>query len=157
MAVDFNKALDVKASDVEAVPVPPIGHYVWQITKVPEINTENRWNSVNFQCKAVSVYEDANDVDADDLKAFGKVTSIQNRKSFMFDSEEGTEVDLISFQNQVKRFLSDHVQVEGAMDMSLREGLNASVNKRFVGELTHKPDKQDPEVIRANIGRTAPL
>lgn len=156
-AIDFNKALDVKASEVKAVPVPPVGHYIWQVKKVPEINTEGRWNRVEFSVQAVGVYEDAGDVDMEELAAFGKVTSIQNRVSFMFDSEEGTEADMIAMQNRIKRFCADHLKIEGADDMSLKQLLNASVNKRFVGQLTHKPDKQDPETMRANIGKTAPV
>lgn len=156
-AMDFNKALDMKASEVKAVPVPPVGHYVWQITAVPTITDGDVWQIVEFQLQATGVFEDADDVDADALKEFGKVTSIRNRKSFMFNKQEGTETDLITFQNQLKRFMVDHLQIEGGEDMSLRQLMNASVNKRFVGQLTHKADKQDAEVIRANVGRTAPV
>lgn len=159
MALDFNSALNVKAEDVKAVPVPPIGHYVWQVTKVPTINTEGQWQRVEIPVRAVSVYEDANDVDPDALREYGKVTSIMNRVTFMYDSVNGTETDLITMQNQVKRFCADHCKVEGAEKMSLKEMLNATVNKKFVGQLNHKPDKRDPsgETMNANIGRTAPL
>lgn len=157
MAIDFNKALDVKAADVKAVPVPPVGHYVFQVTAIPSQNTEGRWHSINFPVRAVSVFEDANDVDPDALKDFGKVTSIVNRKSFMLDSEEGTETDLINLQNQIKRFCVDHLKIEGAEDMTLKQMLNASVNKRFVGQITHKPNKNDAEQMMANLGRTAPV
>ena len=88
-AMDFNKALDVKASEVKAVPVPPIGHYVWQVTAIPAISDGEEWQSVEFRLQAVSVFEDANDVDADELKVFGNVTSIRNRKSFMFNKITG--------------------------------------------------------------------
>lgn len=155
-ALDFNKALDVKASDVAPVPVPPIGHYVWQVTKVPEIQDGDIWQSVNFPVACIGVYEDADDVDRDELKEFGKIQGYQNRKSFMFNKQEGTETDLISFQNQIMRFMIDHLKA-GDDSMTLRQLMNASVNKRFVGQLTHKPDKQDPETTRANIGKTAPL
>lgn len=155
-ALDFNKALDVKASEVAPIPVPPTGHYVWQVTRVPEIQDGDTWQSVNFLCQAVSVFEDTDDVDRDELKAFGKITSIQNRVSFMFNKVEGTEADLVTFQNRMKRFMVDHLQA-GGEDMSLRQLMNASVNKRFIGQLTHRQDKNDPELLRANIGRTAPL
>lgn len=158
-AIDFNKALDVKAADVKAVPVPPIGHYVWQVSAIPTINTEGRWQAVRFPVKAVKTFEDADDVDADELKEYGKVTSITNSVAFMFDSEEGTETDMIQFQNRVKRFCADHLLIEGADEMSLRELLTKSVNKQFVGQLVHKQDKRDTtgETMQANIARTAPL
>lgn len=156
-ALDFNKALDVKGEDVKAVPVPPIGHYIWQVTGVVEITDGDVWQSVNFPCSAVSPYEDADDVDPDALKDFGKIQGYRNRKSFMFNKQDGTETDLINFQNQIKRFCGDHLGIEGADGMTLREMLSASKNKQFVGQLGHKPDKQDAETIRANIGRTAPV
>ncbi len=158
-AVDFNKALETKASEVKAVPIPPTGHYIFQVTGVPAIVTDQRWQRVDINVRAVSVYEDANDVDSDELSAYGKVTSITNRVSFMFDSEEGTETDLIRFQNQVKRFCADHLKIEGAEDMSLKQMLNAAVNKRFVGQIVHKADKRDStgETMQANISRTAPV
>lgn len=159
MAVDFMKALDVKAKDVAPVPVPPVGHYIWQVTKVPQINTEGQWQRVTFPLRAVSVFEDANDVDPDELKAYGKVTNILINHSFMFDSQEGTEADLIQFQNRIKRFCVDHLKIEGGEDMSLRQLLNESVNKKVVGQLTHRPDKRDlsGETMQAGLGRTAPL
>lgn len=156
-AMDFNKALDMKASEVKAVPLAPIGHYIWQVSAVPVINTEGRWNSVNFPVKCVMPYEDADDVDPEELATFGKIAGLMNRVSFLFDSEEGTETDLIQFQNQVKRFCGVTLSVEGADDMTLKELLNASVNKQFVGQLIHKADKRDPEHMHANIGRTAPI
>lgn len=156
-AIDFNKALDVKASEVAPVPVPPTGHYVFRVTKVPEINDGDEWWSINFQAQGVKVFEDADDVDADLLKEYGKPTSIQNRVSFMINKKEGTDADMINLQNRIKRFCVDHLQIDGGEDMTLRQLLNASVNKTFVGQITHRADKQDPEIIRANIGRTAPV
>lgn len=158
-AIDFSKALDVKAAEVQAVPLPPIGHYVFQITAPGQINTEGRWNSVRFTAKAVSTFEDANDVDPDALAEFGKVTSIVNSVSFMFDSEEGTETDLIQFQNRVKKFCADHLKIEDAENKSLRQLLAEAQHKRFVGQMVHKQDKRDPsgETMQAQIGRTAPV
>lgn len=158
MALDFNKALDVKAEDVKPVPLPPVGHYLFQVTKVPTINTEGRWQRVSFPVRAIGVFEDANDVDPEDLAAYGKVTNILQNVSFMFDSEEGTETDLINFQNRVMKFVRATLKA-GDDKMSLRQLLNEAVNKKFVGQITHGQDKRDAsgETMQANIGRTAPL
>lgn len=155
--LDFMKALDVKAEDVKPVPTPPAGHYVFQVTKPGAINDGEQWQSVRFTSQAVSVFEDANDVDPEDLAAYGKVTSLVNDKSFMFDKINGTEADLIRFQNDVKRFCVDHLQIEGADKMTLRQMLAASVNKRFVGQVVLKPRKDNPEAMNVNIGKTAPV
>lgn len=159
MAVDFNKALDVKAKDVAPVPVPPVGHYIFQVTKVPSIDTQSRWNRVTFPCRATGVFEDADDVDQDELRTFGKVTSIMIQHSFLFDSEEGTEADLITFQNRVKRFCGEHLGIEDWENKSLRQLLNESAQKKFVGQLTHRADSRDPtgETMQAQISRTAPV
>lgn len=158
-AIDFTKALDVKASEVKAVPLPPVGHYVFQVTDGGILNTEGRWNSYRFPVKAVSVFEDANDVDPDALADYGKVTSIANSVSFMFDSEEGTETDLIQFQNRVKKFCADHLGIEDADNKTLRQLAAEAKHKRFVGQLLHKQDKRDPsgETMQAQIGKTAPV
>jgi len=159
-ALDFNKALDVKASEVKAVPVPPVGHYVWQITGIGEINQDNEtWDMINIPCQAVSVFEDADDVDREALVEYGKVTSIRNRVSFMFNKKEGTEAELIGVQNRVKRFCVDVLKIEGGENMSLRELLSSVKNKRFIAPITHSLDKRDPsgETMQANIGKTAPI
>lgn len=155
--LNFMSALDVKAEDVKPIPVPPAGHYIFQVTKPGTINDGEQWQSIRFSCQAVGVFEDANDVDPDDLKAFGKVTSILQDKSFMFNKTEGSEADLIRLQNDVKRFCVDHLKIEGAENMTLREMLAKAVNKRFVGQLNLKPAKNNPEQLMANIGRTAPV
>ena len=157
-ALDFNKALDVKASEVKAVPVPPVGHYIWQITGVGEINNENdKWWMVNVPVVGVQPFEDADDVDQEALKEYGKISSFRTRMTWMLEKGVATETDMISLQNRIKRFMVDHVKVEGGEDMTLRELLSACKNKRFVGQLTHKADKRDAETMNANITRTAPI
>lgn len=156
MALDFNKALDVKAEDVKPVPTPPAGHYVWKVTK-GSINADaEQWQSVRFNCQAVSVFEDANDVDPEDLAAYGKVTGIMSDKSFMFDKINGTETDLIRMQNDVKRF-AEHCGVEDVEKKSLKQLISECQNKQFVGQLNLKPRKDNPEAMNANIGKTAPV
>lgn len=157
-AIDFTKALDVKASEVKAVPLPPIGHYVFQVTGPGSINTDGRWQSVRFNVRGISVWEDADDVDADELREYGKPTSIVNNVAFMFDSEEGSEADLINMQNRVKKF-AQHCGVEDIENKTLRQLVADCANKRFVGQIQHKQDKRDAtgETMQAQIGRTAPV
>jgi len=157
MAMDFNKALSTKMEDVQRPPNPPIGHYVFQVAKVPAMTQKegSDYQIVEFSVKGVSVFEDANDVDADELKAYGKVTNILTRKTFLFNTTDDAAFATTLFQ--LRTFLADHLQIEGAQEMSMNEALNASVNKRFVGELRHRPDKNNPEVVYAEVGRSAPV
>lgn len=158
MAMDFNKALTTAVESIERPPVPPIGHYVWHITKVPTMEKrgqDDMYQVVEFPLKAVKVFEDANDVDADELKAYGKVENITNRLTFMFDTTDEAKFAQTLFR--LKTFLKEHARVDMDDKTALKEALNSAANKRFVGELRHRPDKQNPEVIYAEIGRTAPL
>jgi len=151
--MDFNKALSVKASAVEKPPLPPIGHYIFQITKKPEIKESETspWSSINFQCQAVGVFEDADDVDADDLKKFGGYKNVFSRYSFMFNDEDEVQQQRSTYS--LTRFLVDHLGLDE--DVSLMENLTASLNKRFVGKLRHRPDKNKPEDVYAEIEKTA--
>lgn len=153
--MDFNKALAVKADAVEKPPLPPIGHYIFQIKKIPESKESDSspWASMNFQCQAVGVYEDADDVDADELKKFGGTKNVFSRYSFMFNDEDETQQ--ARSLHAMKTFLVEHLGLDGSK--SLKELLNESVNKRFVGKLRHRPDKNKPEDVYAEIEKTAPI
>lgn len=159
-ALDFNKALDVKASEVKAVPVPPTGHYVFQVTGIGEINNDNEtWWMVNIPVQAVGAFEDADDVDMDALREYGKADKIRTRVTFMVNKKEGTDTDVIAVQNRIKKFCVDTLGVEDGDEKSLRELLSSIKAKRFVGQITHTVDRRDPsgETLQFNIGRTAPL
>lgn len=155
MALNFKDALNTKVGDVERPPNPPIGTYVFQITKVPVIREQSggdnqTWDVVDFQCVAVDTLQ----VDDDELRAYGGLKNITQRVSFMFDKGDQTAFDTTMFR--LRTFLEKHVKCADE-SMSLSEALNASVNGRFAGELGWRPDKRDPEVMFANIGKTAPV
>ena len=159
-ALDFNAALNMKADEVKAVPVPPVGHYVWQVTGIGEINNDNEtWQMINIPVQAVSVFDDADDVDRSALADYGKVTNIRNRVTFMFNKKEGTEADLIALQNRIKRFCIDVLKIEDGESKTLKELLSLVKNKRFVAPITHVQDRRDPsgETLQANLGKMAPL
>lgn len=158
MAVDFNKALNSAVESIERPPVPPVGHYVWQITKVPVMEKRGKddmYQVVEFPLQAVSVFEDANDVDPDDLKAYGKVTGIRDRLTFMFDTTDDARFQQTLFR--LKTFLKDHLKLDVNENTPLKEALNMAVNKRFVAPLSHRPDPQNPETLYTQVGRTAPF
>lgn len=159
-ALDFNAALNMKADEVKAVPVPPVGHYVWQVTGIGEINNDNEtWQMINIPVQAVSVFDEADDVDRAALAEYGKVSNIRNRVTFMFNKKEGTETDLIALQNRIKRFCIDVLKIEDGEGKTLKELLSLVKNKRFVAPIVHAQDKRDTsgETLQANIGKMAPL
>ena len=152
--MDFTTALDVNPDDVEAPKVLPTGTYVFTVTKPPEMRTfgkDDGWVAYEFQVKVV---EATDDVDPDQLDDFGKVAGTPMRVSFMTANDESDKNSLLRWQNQIKKFLIRHLQVEGE---TLAEAAGNSVNAQFLGVVKHRADKNDPEVVYAEIKSTAPL
>lgn len=152
--LDFNTVAVTKMEDVKAVPMPPVGTYRWRVAKLPTIREfkgqdGTEYQSVEFPVQVVAPMED---VDASDYP--GTLTDIRQNLSFMYNRAD--EVAFAQMQNQLKRFLVDHLKCCDA-SVSLKEGMNASVNQQFLAPLNVAPDKNDPEILRARIGRTAPL
>lgn len=152
--LNFNDVANTKMEDVKAVPLPPIGTYRWQIMKLASIREfqggdGTPYQSVEFPIRVVAP---GDDVDVSSYE--GKIEDYRDRLSFMYNRQD--EAAFIAFQNQLKKFF---VTVLGCVDekASLSEGINASVNQQFLAPITWAPDKKDPEIIRAQVGRAAPL
>lgn len=154
----FTDALDRKAEEINRPPVLPKGHYTFQITKEPEIEdfestkTGDTFDRVTFAMAAV---EASDDVDEDELNAFGNVQGQQLRKTFLFNTTDGKDADFDRSMFNLKRFLCEH----GGLDegMTLEELLASCPGVQMLGEVNHRPDPNDPEIIYAEIGRTAAL
>lgn len=151
---NFNEIADQRVGDVERPALMPIGSYVWAVIKVPSRDTisDGRFEVVDFSCKCVAPGEDA---DPDAIEEFGDVTNVNMRHRFMFNTEDKNAFDRSLFN--LKRFLEEHLQIDGASDMSINEALNAAVNCQFLGEVGWRPDRNDPEIQYAEIRRTAPV
>jgi hypothetical protein len=151
----FTEALDRKLEDIKRPPNPPVGHYIWQVSKHPDIDefessrTGGTFERITFQITAVSAGED---VDTDDLQEYGNVAGYTSRKTFLFSSSEDDKAAFERSMFNLRRFLG-HCGVSD--NLSLSEALAASVGQQFMGELTHRPDPNDPEIIYAEVGRTA--
>lgn len=151
----FSAALDRKLEEIKRPPNLPVGHYTFQVTKHPELDefesnkTGGRFERVTFtmQCVAAS-----DDVDTDDLAAYGNVSGAQMRKTFLFTQSEDDKASFDRSVFNLRRFLG-HLGVDESL--SLGEAFAAAVNAQCLGEVTHRPDPNDPEIIYAEIGRTA--
>lgn len=155
--MDFNSALDKKASDIEKPPVQPQGTYVWAVTKVPAISTSKsgEWSIIEFPVKAISAEDD---VDPEDLEQFGAVTSAMNRVSFMAPTAEGPEGDAARDKTlyQVKKFCQNTLRVDAEEDATLRELLDASVNCQFLGQAVWR-QSDDGEDTYVDLKNRAPM
>lgn len=152
--VNFASVLDNKVEDIQRPPNMPIGTYTWTVSKVPEQNTfaDGKWEAVDFAMKCVGPTDD---VDADDLAEYGDCTRRQLRKRIMFNTED--EGAFKQSLYQLRTFCEKHLQVEGASKMSIKEMLNESVHHQCLGTVRWNPDKNNPDIIYDELGRTAPL
>jgi hypothetical protein len=154
MAKRFSDALTTKVEDFERPPNLPAGHYTFQVLKHPDISVfESRdgvqFDRVTYTCAPVAAGED---VDPDDLAKFGDFTKVQVRKQFLIPDGEQDAAGHDSSMYRHRQFL-EHMGI--SEDVALGEALAESVGAQFLGELTHRPDKQNPEIVYQEIGRTA--
>ena len=151
----FSEALDRQLEEIKTPPPLPVGHYIWQISKHPEITEFEGRDGTAYERLTfpLTCIEPGDDVDPDELAEYGNVQGAFNRKAFLITN--GTEADVERGLAQIKGFLKRiGIDEEG---MTLSEALAASVGTQFLGEVTHRPDKNDPEVIYAEVGRVAAL
>lgn len=149
----FSDSLDRRLEEIKRPPNPPIGHYVWQINKHPDIDEftsrgGDDFEKITFQIACVSPGED---VDADELAEYGKIVGYRNRKEFLFADSDEDQAGFDTSMFNLRRFLG-HCGIDEKL--SLTEALAASVGTQFLGELTHNPDPNDTEVIYARVGTT---
>lgn len=151
MAINFADVASKKMDEVERPPLPPVGTYRWQITKLPEASTSanGEWDIVNISVRAVEALDD---VDMSDYK--GEVANIMQSVRFMFNKQDEVEFEKSLFR--FRTFLEKHVQC-AEPDMSIAQAMNAAVNQQFLGTIAWRQDKEDAELFHANISRTAPL
>jgi hypothetical protein len=139
--------------DVKRPPNPPVGHYVWQVKTHPsseEFEAKSSGKQFDRLEFTMTIIEPSDDVDTDDLAEFGDVAGFVTRKSFLFDNGDEQAFERSMFN--LKRFL-EHLGVDEAL--GLGEGLAASVGTQCLGELKHRADPNDPEIVYAEMGRTA--
>lgn len=153
--VNLAAILDKKPEEIERPPLLPTGGYTWVITKPGTFDTmgqDGKFETVTFDCKVAAAGED---VDPDDLREYeekaGSVTNATSRVRFMFDTED--ELRFVQTENNIKRFLQDHVKCwdDG---QGLRQAITDAQGNQFFGVIRHRPDKNDPEIVYAEIGKT---
>lgn len=151
--VNFKDALNVKMEEFKRPPLLPQGHYTAQVTKVPEVLQEHDdYDYVDFQLKVLAP---SDDVDTQELQEFGGLNNVNRRHRFLFDKND--EVAFNRTMYQLKRFLLQHLQVEGNEQSSVNELLNAAVNHQCLIRIGRRTDKMDKEIQYEQISGTAPV
>lgn len=151
----FSDSLDRNLEAIERPPVLPLGHYIWQIEKYELDEFESRngtpFERVTFIMVCASAHDD---VDPDELEAYGSVSGAKSRKTFLFSNDPDEKANFERSMYNIKQFL-EHCGVDGTLPMG--EALASSVNASCLGEVKHRPDPNDPEIVYAEIGKTAPV
>lgn len=151
---NFDDILDKTLESVERPPLAPIGEYIFQVTKLPEPrdldSPKGSWKVVEFPMQAV---RPTDSVDPDMMAAYGEAKNIRVRNTFMFDKND--EAASAQTEFRLKTFLQDHLGIPS--NMSLKEALNASVNKQCIGTLRYRADANSPDIQYHDLGKTAPL
>jgi hypothetical protein len=142
--------------EVERPAALPVGHYICQVTKQPEMEefTSSKsgvtFDRVTFQLSVVAPHDD---VDPDELSDFGNVAGQPLRKAFLFSRDEGDKANFERSEFNLRQFLSEHLGLDAGLSFS--EAFAEAVNAQCLTEVRHRPDPNDPEIIYAEAGRTA--
>lgn len=147
--LNFAEALATRFEDIEKPPLPPLGTYNWQIKSYKQ-DARGDFEIVEFQVTAISATEEVN---AEELAAYGPVTGISTRLAFLFDKNDQNR--FATTLDRLKTFLSEHV---GCFSdgQSVKEGLANSLGGVFSASTRYRPNRDDPETQYFEIDRTAP-
>lgn len=150
----FSETLDRKAEEIQRPPLLPIGNYIGKCIKPFSVvdmeftrdGEKVQAERIEFQCAIVA----AEEVDEDDLAEYGNVANVPFRVDFLRDVEENANQARTDFQ--IRSFL----EAAGALEdgMSLEEGLANIVGCEFGVEISHRPDKNNPDVFYLNVAKT---
>lgn len=154
----FSDSLDRKLEDINRPPALPVGTYSFAIKSVPALDsftsarTGDEWEKITFNVTCVAPQDD---VDEDELADYGSPAGAPMQKVFMFTTDESKKADFERSMFNLKRFLG-HAGVD-ADGMSLSEAFEQAVGGEFLGEVKHRMDPDDPEVVYSELGRTAEM
>lgn len=149
--MNFLDALNTPAQEIEAPLNLPVGTYIWRVAKVHKESTTAKgdYSIVEIPIVPVSPYTDSNgeqDVDAEELEAFGSIANATNRISFMAP----TDRDMVNEQKRalhnLKRFLVDTLKVEGGDGATLKELLGGMIGAQFIASVSHRPNADNNSV-----------
>jgi hypothetical protein len=155
---NFLEALNTRVSEIEKPPLMPVGTYVWIVHKPHRETTsrDGKWLTVEIPCLPKMAYEDAEDVDVDELAAYGPLKQGANSIRFMLDTTLEGDTALKSWLFNIKRFLLDTLRVDGDEDATVKELLAKMVGCEFVAQAAHRADKER-DAMFCDVKNWAPL
>jgi len=153
--MNFQEALNVKVGSIERPPKIPQGTYVVKVNKQPffaKTGEDDRYETCDF---TLGLIQPTDNVDAADLEEYGPITNSSIQLRFMFDSEDKSRFERSLFF--LKRFIEEHLLVDGADKMPLKKALADTVNHQCMVDVVWSPNPKDPEEFFVNAGKTMPV
>ena len=152
----FADALDRSMETIKRPPPLPLGHYIMTVPKMPSApeqmnSTKGDYEKLTINVQIVGA---SDDVDPDELADFGNVAGTPLRIDFIFNNDPAESQKFEGTLNRLKTFMG-HCGVDTS-EGSLGEKLSELVGAQFLGEVKHRTDPNDPEIIYNEVGRTAP-
>lgn len=156
MSANFLDALNTKVSDIERPALLPVGTYIWKINKSHKENPPSAkgWASIDFPIVPIGPYEPAEDIDQDELAAYGSLKDGANSVRFMLDVNADGKIAVEKFQWQLRRFVIDTLKVEADEDSTLKELLAKAVGAEFIATASHRQVDED---VFCDVKNWAPL
>lgn len=157
--VNFLDALNTKAEDIQRPPLLPAGYYLMKVSgayehREVEMQGEPR-DVLDIPVAVVSPYRDDDGdlvgIDEDTLEEFGDPAGVPLRQTFILPRDQSSQ-DFKRTMHRLKTFLVQHLQL--SEEGTLAEMLSEAIGAEFIGQVTHQPDKRDPEIVYARLSRT---
>lgn len=150
--LDFSSIMNKTLAEVERPPLPPVGTYRWQISKLFTVDKskDGLWEIVSFPVRAVEALDDT---DMSDYP--GDVGGIMETVKFMFNLDPAKEVDFKKTEYRLRNFLENVLRVAEA-GAPFSEALNATVGAQFIAPLTWRPGKEEGTFF-TQLGNPGPV
>ena len=156
--MNFLDALNTKVGDVEKPEILPEGTYIWKVSKLFKTSqtSNGEWDMINIPIVPVSVFSDADDVDAEALARFGDLKAGINSIRFMSPTDADSENERKRALFNLKRFCLDTLRVAGDEDSTLKELLTMAVGCEFIAQAKHRHDAAR-DATYVDVGSYMPL
>jgi hypothetical protein len=153
----FSDALNRQMEDIKRPPPLPIGHYILSIPKMPSPPEPLSSNKGSFEKLTINLVTVAatDDVDPDELAEYGNPAGVQLRIDFIFNTDEAEVAKFEGTMFRLKSFMS-HCGID-ADGMTLGEAMTQLAGAQVIGEVKHRPDPQNAEIVYNEVARTAPV
>jgi hypothetical protein len=153
--VNFADALNTKTGSIERPPLIPVGTYTAIVSKPPSMETisDGKWDVLDFQLRLQQPQEDVDQEALGEYGGLGPQSVLRHRFMFSKDDEAAFKRTLFN----LKRFLQDHLKIDGNDDTPLKQMIDGSVNMQCLVYVKWRADKNDTELFYNEVGKTAPI